>query len=426
MEQLFFNSAHFNKFPIISNVLKYLIDESVDECGILNTIKIILHWRNCRGGNGNINDSLCAFLYIEKNWLNDFIDTFKLIPEYGSWLDLIKLWHYVSMYSKRIIMQYIVENLHRDFYNNNKKSLLSKWFPSENSKWDRMTHTRFNIEACHIFFGVDVVQNKHLATLRKIISILRKDVIESKISNRLEINYNDVPVLALNKFKRYFFLNDYSNFDNYIFNKKCNTIINNDLYIDSIRDYVCKHKHINTTLNTVCVCDTSESMLGIPMAISIIIGILFSYKNNGNYNISFNENPILYRLPDDYVTEQINYVKSLESSDRIRLSKVLNIVYDLKNIDRIYIFSDKPYKYAIFDESIYSIKCKFLNSHVPFPQIIYWNIRDKTFNYSDNNSIKILSGINMLNNVLDNKLDKKDIIDYTLNNYVVMNIISLP
>ena len=430
------NSCDFLFFKQLKNIYKYPIDsndktfkydiENAWKENPLNTFKIILYWRDCKYGRGDCNSALNALLYIEKSKTKWFQHNFKIIPEYGTWLDLIKLWHFVSVQSKQLIMEYIIDTLENDTYSDN-PSLLSKWIPSENSKWDRIKQPRFIIELCKELFQVKSVKSYHIAILRKeIISPLRNKlyIVETKLCKKEKIDYNKVPLLAMYKYKNTFLKKDKENYEMFLsayrkVNKNIkyflcdliNQYINGqkeNIYIETEWEHI---KQSYTFDNSIAICDVSGSMYGIYLELSIALGLLCKYNN---YLIEFDEIPSLYYIPDSSLYNQVKHMKNMEWGDKINYDFIINMINESKfNINTIYVFTDMPFEKGV----IYNYNNSTRKQYKKTPKMIYWNFcksMDSEPILYLNKNILILNGFSpiLLNFIL--KKDKnitRDIIE---------------
>lgn len=397
---LFFKTVRdLCEFPYGSDRLFDLIENSWS-VNPLDTMKIIMNWRDCRGGKGDRDGPLSALIYIENNYTEWFNVNFKIIHEYGSWLDLIKLWHFVSKDAKDLIMDYIIDTLENDVkkMENESVSLLAKWIPSENSKWDRFSKPRFVLELCRNLFHVEKVTGEHIRILRKIIlTPLRKkiDIVETRICQRQPVDYEKVPSVAMNKYKHVFLSRDATGFKEFLTRVKSgeSKINAGQLFPhDLVKQYlhgspedpvieeqwrVIKEKFVFT--NAIAVCDVSGSMDGTPMEVAIALGLLCLCNNR---LITFSEIPELHFVPDGSLHSQVQNVKNMIWGSNTNFEGVMNLVLGLStNIERVYVFSDMQFDQAMGYTNMELMKKKFIQANMKMPQIVFWNLRGSTKDY---------------------------------------------
>lgn len=399
----------------------------------LDTIKILYNWRDCRGGKGDHRGFIVAMAYIEKVYPEWFFKNFRLIPEYGSWLDLVKLWHVVSSDAKKQIMNYIVETLEIDIESEN-VSLLAKWLPSENSKWDRYTEDRFILSLCKTLFDIEKVTGDHIKMLRKhyLVPLRAKiNIVETKMCKKSyeEIQYEHVPSVAMNRYKNAFRRNDFDRFNEYMKQVTSGkTKINaSQVYPhDLVRQYMngqeedpvieAQWKEIKAKTkafeNSIVVCDVSGSMEGTPMEVAIALGLLGLCDNK---LITFSESPKLHDVPNGSLYEQINSVSNMQWGGNTDFEKVIDLVFDMicrgHEIKKIFVFSDMQFDMAFKNAEkthFEMMRVLFEESNIPLPTIIFWNLRADTNDFpvtSNENGVILLSGYSpsLLKSLLDDE-----------------------
>lgn len=417
----------------LNEKLYNMIEESW-EVDKLDTLKILMNWRDCRGGKGDYTGFLVAIAYLQlihQEWIEVNL---HLIPEYGCWLDLIKLWHISHYFQKEFIMNFIVKQLNKDndcLKNNNLKdiTLLAKWLPSENSKWDRYTNDRFCLALCRKLFNVSVgspVTASHLKNMRKMVASLRKDLslVETNMCNKQFdlINYENVPSVAMQKYKKAFNKNDGPRFTEYLEKvsrgeKKINSsqVYPHDLvrqYFDSNvpdpvieaqwKEIKSKVQEIGAFDNSIAIVDVSGSMAGTPLEVAIALGLLSVGNHNNNQVITFSETPQLHTIPDDSLFEQVKNIKDMKWGMNTNFEAVMELIIDMVSkghkIERLYIFSDMQFDVGVKNSNLThfnNIKDKFSKLNLMIPEIVFWNLRGNTKDFPvscDNNGVIMLVG----------------------------------
>lgn len=427
-----------------------MVDKSF-QVSPLDTVKILMNWRDCRGGKGDHRGFLVAFAYLSKIHPEWFYSNLHLLSEYGSYLDYVKLWHLVEdSRAKTEIMDLIVETLKQDMKaleadtnSTSKVSLVAKWIPSEKYKWDRYNDHKFVYELCRKFFRIQRVDNNHLKMLRKqVIVPLREHIkiVESKMCAEKyhEIDYEAVPSVAMNKYKKAFKRNDAERFDEYMSSvlrgeKKINSsqVYPHDLvrqYLNNVvreADSVIeaqwaeikkKAQESKAFDKSIVVCDVSGSMDGTPMEVAIALGLLGLYDNK---LITFSEQPSLYHVPNGSLYEQVKLLKEMPWGYNTNFSRVMDLVIGLSArkpedaIKRIFIFSDMQFDVAVglpnsSNTHFETFTQRFKDAGVEMPQIVFWNLRGDTKDFPvkyDERGVVMMSGYSpaLLNGLLEGK-----------------------
>jgi hypothetical protein len=436
-----------------SNATLYgMIDKSW-EVNPLDTIKTLFNWRDCRGGKGDHRGFIVAMTYIEGKHGPWFYDNMEIIPEYGSWLDLVKLWHFVTPNGKDVILNFLVKKLKDDNDiltiqgNKGDISLLAKWFPSENSKWDRymgVKNGRFVMNFCKKLFCVKRVESSHIKTLRKTyITPLRTHLhlVESKMCAKMftDIKYDTVPSVAMKNYKKAFQRNDTEGFTKYLEQvrsgeKKINA---GQVYPhDLVGEYLTKMAPLDPVIEeqwkvikakvqatgafdkSICVCDVSGSMAGTPMEVAIALGLLGLFENKV---ITFSDNPQLHHVPEGSLHSQVKNLSQMSWGMSTNFEKVMDLILGLSYrnkedaIKRILIFSDMQFNVAMSSPHIHTcptsthfqmLNEKFKKAGLEMPQIVFWNLRGETGDFPvtcDEKGVIMMSGYSpsLLNSIID-------------------------
>ena len=433
--------------PITDNSNLYkLIDASL-AIDPLDTLKILFNWRDCRGGKGDYDGFLVAINYLLTNQPHIILHNIKHIPEYGSYLDLVKLWTTIAndRIQSNYIMQIIVDQLKIDKQlletgdeNEKKKiSLLAKWIPSENAHWDHMAvvdrnpaapkspKPRFCINLCRLLFCEPNPKAIHLKKLRKEYLVpLRTHlrIVEHNLSAKTysEINYQSVPSLAMKKYRGAFIRHDAERFTEYLRLVKSGKVKINASQVyphDLVRHYLNgaidiaedsvieeqwkviaeKVRSLGVFDNSLVVCDVSGSMNGTPMEVAIALGIL---GMNNRRLITFSADPQIHTVIGETLREKVASVSNMDWGMNTDFGKVCELILSLEDttITKIFIFSDMQFDVAIRngDSNHFEfLKRRFENIGRVMPTIIFWNLRGQTTDFpvrSNEDGVVMLSG----------------------------------
>ena len=397
----------------------------------LDTMKILVNWRDCRGGKGDYKGFISAMVYIQEKHTPWFLANFKILPEYGSWLDMVKLWHQCNAQGKELIMEYLVEQTRHDMAaicdaNSKQVSLLAKWLPSENAKWDRFSKEpkeRFVINFCKTFFACcNHVKGNDLAQYRKmIVAPLRAHLklVETNMCAKdyAEIKYESVPSVAMKKYRKAFLRNDPTNFNDYLEQVKAGTkkinagqvyphdlvrhYINGGLLDEVIEEQWKVIKETATTsnafANSICVCDVSGSMEGTPMEVAIALGLLGLHNDRV---VTFSESPILYKITQGTLQDQVKNIMNMPWGFNTNLEKTMDLVLaECQDVQRVFIYSDMQFDVAIGHYSQHTlfqtIKAKYQAENATMPQIVFWNLSGQTNDFpvvANEQGVVMLSG----------------------------------
>lgn len=428
-----------------------LIDASWD-VDKLDTMKILMNWRDCRGGKGDYGPFLVAIAYLAQKDPAWVLANLQVIPEYGRWLDLVMLWHCAPSI-RDDIMDIVVNRLETDIKlleeGQSGISLLAKWLPSEKGRWDRVNDDSFYIALCKKLFQATKPDSVHKAMLRQnYLSPLRKflKLVETKMCDNMfpNIDYETVPSVAMNKYKKAFKRHDKERYAEYlakVLEGKAKINASQMYPHDIVRQYMssCLYNEDETIeaqwqeikknvqskasfKNCISVVDVSGSMSGTPMQVAIALGLLTLNEANKNTVITFSERPNFHQIPDGSLYQQVHSMKGMNWGANTNFEKVMDMVFGMiiggADIRRLYIFSDMQFDYAMTMSSkthFQRIKYMFTEVGKAMPEIVFWNLSGSTHDFPvtcNEHGVIMLSGYSP--SLLTSLIDGDDITPLTM------------
>jgi len=523
-------------FKFVRGISVSELSEYLDRCwknNMYDTGRLIFQTRDIRGGKGErklfcecmawlgINHTKyfrCLIpLFLEYGRGDDLYRTLGLIydnnnsidnKEKNIFLELLRYVNYeVDIILKRDLTQY---------FQNKPVSLMAKWFPSECSALNKKYgfYSRYCIQ---MGYTPKELRKEYLVPLRGYIDIVEK-VLSLKQYDKLDKKYlSSIPSKAMLKLKKALMRHslEWEEYINSLENKdgtaKINTAAlfpheiikdlissnefnswgnktNNDLELiksqweqmmkDLRNNIAINEKNQDFFKNTLALCDTSSSMTGEPMNVSIAMGLILSRLSNDafkNLIVTFETNPQFIKVPnsEDDIIRAVNFMcdhrrfswggstnfgyvftKLLEyatnyrypSCHKIYPGKIGLAKEDM--VKRIFVFSDMQFNEA--DDGNYhtnyeSLSKKFINAGYDIPEIVFWNLRSGTKDFPvkpSQNGVCLMSGYsptlikNLLNGkemspqtiVMDTIRDERyNAVEYAMKNFDLLepNVISL-
>ncbi|KAJ8749402.1 hypothetical protein K2173_018894 [Erythroxylum novogranatense] len=308
----------------------------------------------------------------------------------------------------------------------NKVSLAAKWCPSLDSSFDRSTllcesiarkvfpqelYPEYEgIEEAHYAYRVrDRLRKEVLVPLRRILELPEVYI----GANRWDlIPYNRVASVAMNFYKEKFKKHDGERFSKYLDDVKtgkakmaAGALLPHQIILAledddggqvaelqwkrMVEDLLQKGK----LRNCLAVCDVSGSMSGMPMEVSVALGLLTSELSEEPWKgqlITFSENPTLQEVHGDSLVEKTRFVKEMEWGMNTNFQKVFDLILtvavngNLKEdqmIKRLFVFSDMEFDQASLNpwETDYQVIVKKFTEKGfgnVIPEIVFWNLRD--------------------------------------------------
>lgn len=361
----------------------------------VETIKVVMYLRDCRGGQGN-KDTLRIFNKLVLAKLSKYDDFmagyYKLlphIPEIGSWKDVYQL------YDKNEVLDALILELVEQNITTN--SLCAKWFPRQ-SKF----HKDFALYT-----------EKDVGAIRRLVASCT-NVIESKMCSGHwhDINYSHVPSIAFKKYTKAFKRNDSSRFEDFLEKANAGEVKVNAAVLyphDIVRQvrfggstivkagnaqWLNLPNYMTTPMNILPIIDVSGSMTcPVPgttvsaLDIAIGLGLYFAEHNHGEFKdtwINFSDKPRIQKLKGDSLSER---VKNLDYRDW-RMSTNLQAVFDLiapislkapETAPKVLlIVSDMEFNSCGSYSNYEAAKQKYLELGLELPLVIFWRVDTKT------------------------------------------------
>ncbi|CAK7336083.1 unnamed protein product [Dovyalis caffra] len=307
-----------------------------------------------------------------------------------------------------------------------KISLAAKWCPSIDSSFDRSTllcesiaRKVFPIESYPEYEGIEEAHYAYRVRdrLRKEVLVPLRKVLELPEvyigANRWDsIPYNRVASVAMKFYKEKFLKHDAERFKQYLEDVKAGktkiaagALLPHEI-IASLNDgdggevAELQWKRMVDDLlqkgkmkNCLAVCDVSGSMSGIPMEVSVALGLLVSELCEEPWKgklITFSANPMLQMVEGDSLLQKTEFVRSMEWGMNTNFQKVFDLILQVavngnlredQMIKRVFVFSDMEFDQASCNpwETDYQVIVRKFSEKGygnVIPEIVFWNLRD--------------------------------------------------
>lgn len=315
-----------------------------------------------------------------------------------------------------------IENLNAG--NLSKISLAAKWCPTVDSSYDKATlmcesiarkmfpldrYSEYGgIEERHYVYRVrDRLRKEVLVPLHEALQLPEVFMSANKWNS---LPYNRVASVAMKNYKELFVKHDKERFDGYLEDVKSgkakiaagallpHEIIKAlededngevaELQWKRMVDDIAKKGKLS---NCMAVCDVSGSMSGIPMEVSVALGVLVSELSEEPWKgklITFSEDPELQMVEGETLKEKTDFVRNMAWGmstnfqgvfDRILAVAVEGKLRDEQLIKTVFVFSDMEFNEASknpWETDYEAIQRKFNeNGYKNVPEIVFWNLR---------------------------------------------------
>jgi len=350
-------------------------------------LKILFWARDARQGAGEKRFFHIIMKLMQKYYSNEFDAQMIHIPEFGYWKDV-----FVIEKPNDNNLNWLMYQL-EEFPNAN---LLAKWFPRK-GQW---------FVAMHKYLKLSPKEFR-----KKLVSMTK--VVETQMCNGdwKSVNYEQVPSIAMNKYRSTYLKRDGDRYNEFITavhagEKKINASV---LYPHQLYQAINKGEDANaveaqwinlpdymkdSTERILPVCDVSGSMgegNGLPMDVSISLGLYISERNKGIFQdafITFSANPTMNYLKGSMVERMRQLSKAewgydtnlIATFDLILDSAIKHNLPETEMPTKILIISDMEFNDACPGTNLDSIKAKYTNSGYVLPDIIFWNVNGRQGN----------------------------------------------
>jgi hypothetical protein len=386
------------------------------------TLRLIFWAGDVRGGAGERRFFRLALGWLQAHYPDYLIKNILAgnVEFYNRWDSLFTLVDNPEV--KEAVLQHVVDGLEKQ------DRLLAKWLPRRDQygKFKNLLQAKLSIN--------DYQYRKLIVGL--------SHTVEQQMSAKewSDIEYAKVPSQAFNKYRQAFLRNDTDRFKSFIAlaleNKakiNAGAIYPHQLYqaYNQSKDensIVAQWNNLpnymqNSTERILPICDVSGSMYGLPMDVSVALGIYISERNTGpflNAFITFSSTPQLQYLQGS-LTQRIRQLENSEWGASTDLQAVFRLLLNQakqKRVDQdqmptvLLIFSDMEFDEAVTGTTnLEAIRRSYARAGYVLPKIVFWNLAGRLGNVpakSDDPNIALVSGFSpvILEDILAGHLDK--------------------
>lgn len=402
----------------------------------LEAVRALFYNRDIRGGQGERRSFRVAYRYLAETDPEVARKNLEHIPEYGRWDDVLEVSIGTPIEEKAL-------SLYEEALIEDEDVLAAKWAPREG-------------KSDHDFY---VVLRDYMGLspkeYRKLVAGL-SDTVEDKMCNNKweEIDFNQVPSQAINIYRNAFYEHQEDRFSNWV-DSLYDEESDNEINADAIYPHEIVRKYLNNTVGfgsnkrvsldkkerdmlqaqwnelpdympkgqkAIPVCDVSGSMSGLPMEVSISLGLYISERNEGPFKdqvITFSHDPKFFEINADRLKDRVTQLEKMDWAGNTDLERTVELVleqakkHDLdeeKMPNTIIILSDMQFDRCAkepSDTALEMIERMYDEAGYEVPSIVFWNLRDssgKPVKFSDS-GVALVSGFSpsILERVLSGK-----------------------
>lgn len=370
-------------------------------------VRILFYLRDVRGGQGERELFRTCLEWLGTEEPEVFEKIVSHVSEFGRWDDLF--------FDNEKCFEIIKQQLEED--KTNSPSLLAKWLPTINAS---SPTTRAKARFVSKKLGLDEIKYRTVVRdLRKKIKTVEEHMSANEWS---EINYSTVPSQASRIYRNAFKKHDEVRYSAFVEKAEkgevkinASTLYPYQIY-DSVQyDYSKTLEALWNQLpdytdgkNALVVADTSGSMSGRPMSVSVSLALYFAERNKGqfkDYFITFSEKPRLQHIVGKNLKEKMAVIETGEVANT-NLQAVFDLILDTAVDNKtpqeelpatIYIISDMEFDSACRTHTNFEVaKAKFESFGYKLPNIVFWNVDARSGDnlpvQKDENGVALVSG----------------------------------
>jgi len=384
----------------------------------LDTLKLIFQTRDCRGGKGEKHLFKICMYWLLLNHPEVLEKNLPHVPTFGTWKDLLAL---IGTPMENAALDLYADQLQKDLAaantplaegekKKNSVSLAIKWAPTEGHKDDRATKAAHKL-ASKLTGGSKTA----LRDYRKVyVSPLRKHLRVTETfmcANEWDkIPYSGVPSRCMNISKKAFTKHDADRFNQFLADVAAGktTIKGTQLFphelvqqykgstpIDPVIEeqwkvIVNQCRTLGSLSSSIIISDVSGSMSGVPMEVSVALGLLISELTAPPFKdlvITFHENPTFHQVKGNNLCERVKNLRAAPWGGTTNFQAVFDMILEKAKQNnlpqqampkRLFVISDMQFNSADgggkFTTNHQRIKEKYAAAKYDMPTIIYWNV----------------------------------------------------
>jgi Mg-chelatase subunit ChlD len=439
---LFFKGVRGLNVPQLYN---YIRDSAKEN--LIDAFVLAFNLRDARGGKGERDLGRKCLVWLFINYPVEFEAVLPLIAEYGRYddllqffpgvLDLTKLQYVRDNYKSDIrneaalarlqelqhsVVRLYAQRLHEDFKSMNDGgvvTLAAKWSPTENDSLDRSSNV-FKTLAAEMKVSPRNLRKVFNTPLRAYLKVVEAFICSGQWG---QVNYNQVPGHAMKKLRKAFEKHDPERFQAWRealkkndpkVAKVCAKTLHPHEIVQSLRNgqdevleaqwrvLVEEVKKLGTLQDTVIVCDTSSSMIGLPMDISVALGMIISEVVQGPFHghvITFNTTPQFVQIKDGSAYDRRQQVQNIPWGGSTNLQGTFELILrrgqECKLTDedmpkRLIIVSDMQFNQiqsggwgatSSYQTNFEAIDRMYKAAGYTRPQIVFWNVNGSSTDF---------------------------------------------
>lgn len=364
----------------------------------LSAVRTLFYLRDVRGGQGErdvFRASLARLWQIDPSTAQKVME---YIPEYGRWDDI-----FTTPVDKIGTITPLIWNQLQADLASERPSLMAKWLPSENTSSEQTKRTA-RLLRTNLGYTSESYR-RILSALRARIRLLEHDM---STNNWNGIDYSSIPSQAHRKHVKAFNRHTPDRYQKYLDSvTKGEAKINvNALYPYEIYNMVntgsgwyanfTENQYANVAWenlpdftngeDALVMADTSASMNGLPLAVSVSLALYFAERNKGafkGYFMTFSGSPELVKVQGDTLAKRMQNISRANWQQNTDMAKAFRAILKaaLKAQEAppkvLYVVSDMEFDrctYGNQDTVFQTMRQEYAYAGHQLPHVVFWNV----------------------------------------------------
>lgn len=408
-------------FKIVRNTPGQTLTDLLEKSWMTNqldTLKLIFHLRDCRGGKGEkkqFHDCLQWLLQHHPAELSKNLDNVPFFGSYKDWLTLLGSTFEMEMISHFALQlrndKQLLEST--DEKTRNSITLAAKWAPTEGCAHDRKFKAAAKF-ASALQLRKEAYRKDYLVPLRKHLRIVEAKMCKGDWEH---IDFSKVPAVALKRYKKAFAKHSPEKYQEFLARVKAGQAKMNvgRLHPHEILAPYLRHGAKDATIeaqwqtfvaeyrkklvgfpNSLAMIDVSGSMRGQPLEVAVSLGLLIAECNVGAFHgkfLSFSSNPSLEELRGNSTHEKVANICRSHWEMSTSLIRAFDLILATAKMFKVpqeqmpsvlLVLSDMAFDQATMSNdktNFQVIEEKYRAAGYTRPKIVFWNLQGTSIDF---------------------------------------------
>lgn len=399
----------------------------------LDTLKLIFHLRDCRGGKGEKKQFHHALKWLTEEHLPTLLRNLEHVPQFGYFKDLLTL---LGTDAEEAAIATFCAQLTRDRLRLDSGvqlgeiSLAAKWAPTEGCAHDKKFRAVPKF-ATKLSLNKANYRKQLLVPLRTYLKIVEAQMCSGKWE---DIDFSRVPSVAMKRYSKLFLkhsperyaeflakvrtgeakmnvgrLHPHEILEEYLGTKARQSTVVNETTEVAWKEYLRGLRERIKLRRSLAVVDVSGSMAGIPLQVALALGLITAELTDGPFHnrwITFSARPQLETIKGATLHEQLDNMIKSSWDMNTNFQAVFDLILESAQLfgatqeqmpETIFVFSDMQFDQAGGSRktNFEVLKEKYARAGYTLPKLVFWNLRAENLDFpttAEEANVALVSG----------------------------------